>query len=87
MSAKPVLAAFSMHAFLILSFPLFIRSVALSGEIDCLKCHDKSMFTGKVVHPALGMGCTSCHNPHSANRPDLYRYGASSTTICVDCHK
>ncbi len=75
MSAKPVLAAFSMHAFLILSFPLFIRSVALSGEIDCLKCHDKSMFTGKVVHPALGMGCTSCHTPQCKQAEPVQVWG------------
>jgi predicted CXXCH cytochrome family protein len=38
----------------------------------------------KVVHPALGMGCTSCHNPHgSAARKFLSADGAA---LCYQCH-
>src|SRR5512141_1096719 len=42
------------------------------------------MFTKKVVHPALAMGCTVCHNPHASNAASLLT--APVEKLCVTCH-
>jgi predicted CXXCH cytochrome family protein len=42
------------------------------------------MFTKKNVHGALGMGCTSCHNAHSANAEKLLVSGQPD--LCYSCH-
>jgi predicted CXXCH cytochrome family protein len=50
----------------------------------CFGCHDKSMFEKKVVHPALGMGCTSCHNPHASKSAKLLK--GELPGPCYGCH-
>jgi predicted CXXCH cytochrome family protein len=50
----------------------------------CYDCHDKSMFSKKEVHPALGMGCTSCHNPHSSKNSKLLI--SEPPDLCYNCH-
>jgi predicted CXXCH cytochrome family protein len=50
----------------------------------CYDCHDKSMFSKKVIHPALGMGCTSCHNPHSSKNNKLLV--SEPPDLCYNCH-
>jgi len=50
----------------------------------CYGCHDKKAFEKKTIHAALGMGCTSCHNPHSSNTPKLLK--AAAPDLCFTCH-
>ena len=50
----------------------------------CYGCHDKEKFTKKHVHPAIGMGCTSCHNPHASQNEKLLV--ATVPDLCFNCH-
>ena len=50
----------------------------------CYGCHDQSMFSQKNVHPAVMMGCTSCHNPHSSNNGKLLV--SEPPGLCFNCH-
>ena len=50
----------------------------------CYGCHDKTKFTRKVVHPALAMGCTACHNPHASKNEKLLN--AELPDLCFTCH-
>jgi predicted CXXCH cytochrome family protein len=50
----------------------------------CYGCHDKAMFSKKNVHPAVGKGCTSCHNPHSSKNAKLLV--AEAPDLCFSCH-
>lgn len=56
-----------------------------SAQSDlCFNCHDKAMFSKKTVHPALGMGCTVCHNPHSSKNAKLLN--SEPPDLCFNCH-
>lgn len=50
----------------------------------CYGCHDKTAFTTKTVHAAVGMGCTGCHDPHSSDSPKLL--ASAVPDICWNCH-
>jgi len=50
----------------------------------CYGCHDKPKFSKKHVHPAVGMGCTGCHNPHASNNEKLLI--AAVPDLCFNCH-
>jgi len=50
----------------------------------CYGCHEKIKFTNKTVHPALSMGCTGCHNPHSSKNEKLLV--AEPPALCFNCH-
>lgn len=50
----------------------------------CFNCHDKGKFSKKTVHPALGMGCTGCHNPHSSKNVKLLN--SEPPELCYNCH-
>jgi predicted CXXCH cytochrome family protein len=50
----------------------------------CYGCHDKSKFTKKAVHAAIGMGCTGCHNPHSSKNAKLLK--SEIPGLCYNCH-
>lgn len=50
----------------------------------CYGCHDKTMFSKKTIHPALAMGCTSCHNPHSTDTAKLLV--SDPPDLCFNCH-
>ncbi len=58
----------------------------LSGEQPdlCYGCHAKAMFSKRNVHPAVGMGCTGCHNPHSSKNEKLLV--AEAPRLCFTCH-
>jgi predicted CXXCH cytochrome family protein len=58
---------------------------ALAVELPCLQCH-KSKGAGKVVHPAVGMGCGLCHvAPHAEEKPAL-SLSADVPGLCFQCH-
>jgi len=61
-------------------------SKGLSAEQPelCYGCHDKAKFTGKNVHPAVSMGCTGCHNPHSSRNAKLL--SVEPAALCLTCH-
>jgi predicted CXXCH cytochrome family protein len=48
----------------------------------CYECHDT--FTGTSVHPALTLGCTSCHDPHSS--PNNKLLVKKIPELCFTCH-
>ena len=50
----------------------------------CYGCHDKALFSKKTVHAAVGMGCTSCHNPHSSKNAKLLI--SEAPDLCMTCH-
>jgi predicted CXXCH cytochrome family protein len=50
----------------------------------CYGCHDQTMFTRSNVHPAVSMGCTGCHNPHSSKNAKLLN--TPSPALCFTCH-
>jgi predicted CXXCH cytochrome family protein len=50
----------------------------------CYGCHDKAMFSKKTVHPAIDMGCTGCHNPHSSQNEKLLK--STPPSLCFTCH-
>lgn len=50
----------------------------------CYGCHDQSIFAKKDVHPAVGMGCTSCHDPHSSKNTKLLK--SKPPNLCFTCH-
>lgn len=50
----------------------------------CYGCHDKSLFSKKTVHAAVGMGCTGCHNPHSSKNEKLLV--TAQPELCYGCH-
>lgn len=55
------------------------------GQPDlCYGCHAREAFEKKHVHTALGMGCTTCHNPHSSTAAKLLLSDAPE--LCFTCH-
>jgi predicted CXXCH cytochrome family protein len=62
-----------------IAFGLFDKQPGL-----CYGCHDKSMFTKKIIHHAIDMGCTGCHNPHSSDDSKLLR--SKPPPLCFGCH-
>jgi len=51
----------------------------------CYGCHEKGKFAKKNVHAAVGMGCTSCHNPHSSKNAKLLV--SAMPDLCFTCHE
>jgi predicted CXXCH cytochrome family protein len=53
---------------------------------ECLACHaDKA--EGKVVHPAVAMGCFSCHYVRgSGDTTRVVLKTPKSTVLCITCH-
>lgn len=50
----------------------------------CYGCHDQGMFTKNNVHPAVSMGCTGCHDPHSSKNAKLLK--TKLPALCFTCH-
>ena len=50
----------------------------------CYACHDQTQFSKKNVHPAIVMGCTTCHNPHSSRNAKLVT--TKIPELCFSCH-
>jgi predicted CXXCH cytochrome family protein len=58
---------------------------AAAAEEACLKCH-VAISKLKVKHPALDMGCNSCHNtPHAKKKAEL-SLSAEVPDLCFNCH-
>ena len=50
----------------------------------CYGCHDQGMFTKSNVHPAVSIGCTGCHDPHSSKNAKLLK--TKLPKLCFTCH-
>jgi predicted CXXCH cytochrome family protein len=53
----------------------------------CFMCHDgikEAASKAKAPHPALDMGCTSCHTPHVSAEPHLIK--GPQVQVCGECH-
>jgi len=50
----------------------------------CYQCHDRKIFTKKMKHAALSMGCTACHDPHASDVSKLLT--ADMPDLCENCH-
>ena len=68
-------------------------SAALAGEQDCASCHE-NLATGKNVHPAVHMGCASCHSavdaadvPHKITNRNPKGLAAKMKDLCFGCHE
>jgi DmsE family decaheme c-type cytochrome len=51
----------------------------------CFKCHAAQAEQAHIAHPhqmcgAVGMNCSTCHDPHGAIRPE------TRTDMCLNCH-
>lgn len=72
-----------------LLFVLSFFSTSLAAEKSmpvCKSCH-KSITPGKVVHPAVDMGCNSCHTqPHDKKAKIPKGLSAESPELCFQCH-
>ncbi len=62
-------------------------------EVDCLKCHASLTAGKKVRHPALDMGCPSCHSgidaqkvPHKKTTTFSKGLSAEQPDLCYGCH-
>jgi predicted CXXCH cytochrome family protein len=54
----------------------------------CYRCHSpiKALAQKPGAHKALESGCTTCHNPHTADEPGLIKNN-NERAICLGCHK
>jgi len=58
---------------------------AAQEGLPCLRCH-KSKTAGAHLHPAVEMGCASCHaEPHAEEEPEL-SLSADVPDLCYGCH-
>ncbi|MDA8099051.1 MAG: cytochrome c3 family protein [Nitrospiraceae bacterium] len=62
----------------------FAKGLSADQPELCYGCHDKAKFTHTVVHAAIGMGCTACHNPHASDNEKLLI--APVPDLCMNCH-
>jgi predicted CXXCH cytochrome family protein len=65
---------------------------AFSEEVDCLSCHEE-LKKEKVVHPAIDMGCATCHSaidaadvPHKMKNTIAKGLSAEQPDLCYNCH-
>lgn len=62
----------------------FSKGLSADQPALCYGCHDQAKFTMKVVHAAIGMGCTGCHNPHASDNGKML--AAPVPDLCFNCH-
>jgi predicted CXXCH cytochrome family protein len=79
-----------------LSRALFVAAAcvlpALAQNKPCLECH-AALTQKKVVHPAVQMGCESCHAeidastlPHKSKGKSTKGLLAEAPALCANCH-
>jgi len=69
--------------FFLLGLLFFVSNA--DAEPQCLDCH-KLKQEGRVVHPAVAMGCSSCHlSPHEKEKPTLSLL-SDLPDLCYNCH-
>ena len=62
------------------------------NKVECSECHDE-LERGKSVHPAISMGCDSCHTavdatvqPHRIKNKIPKGLSANLPDLCYGCH-
>lgn len=66
---------------------------AYGDEVDCLMCHEE-LTKKKVVHPAVQMGCPTCHSaidatdiPHKKSNKITKGLASEVPELCFGCHE
>ncbi len=62
--------------------------VLLPANVDpskCLACHNDKA-TGKYVHTAISMGCTTCHAVANVKGATYITLTSPSNQLCFTCH-
>ncbi|NTV50187.1 MAG: cytochrome C [Geobacteraceae bacterium] len=55
------------------------------GQDLCIKCHKKTIISGKVKHGPVNDGeCSACHSHHSSGFPNLL--AEKGNDVCYSCH-
>jgi predicted CXXCH cytochrome family protein len=63
----------------------FAKGLLASPTEVCYACHDRTNFTGTIVHGPIKSGmCTGCHDPHSSDTVNLLKQ--AQPEFCFDCH-
>lgn len=62
------------------------RALGAKSQDTCYRCHQQKRELEQVAHPhqicgAVGMNCTTCHEPHGNIRAE------TRTDLCLKCHK
>jgi predicted CXXCH cytochrome family protein len=65
---------------------------AHADDANCAVCHEQ-LVSGKSVHPAMAMGCASCHSaldttdvPHKVTNRNPKGLIAKMKDLCFNCH-
>lgn len=76
----------------VIIFSICFISTAYAQQPDCLKCHGR-LDKEKVVHAAMGMGCSSCHTtidaskiPHKKTNNIAKGLSSEQPDLCYGCH-
>lgn len=76
----------------LIALALLPAAAARAEGPDCASCHE-NLATGKSVHPAVLMGCASCHTavdastvPHKITNRNPKGLGAKMKDLCYGCH-
>jgi len=71
---------------------LVTETGAISVSRDCKRC-DRKLVSWKVVHPAVGKGCSSCHwaiesrkTPHAKTSANRLGLSTGQPDLCYGCH-
>ncbi len=76
----------AMMLLFLLAAATMVPAVAMADDRACFSCHERSGFSGRVVHePVAGGRCGVCHNPHVARFKGLLRQ--RQDTLCYSCHR
>jgi predicted CXXCH cytochrome family protein len=80
-------------AILYLAALALLPAAAHAEGPDCATCHE-DLATGKSVHPAVMMGCASCHTavdaadvPHKITNRNPKGLSAKMKDLCFGCHE
>jgi len=62
-----------------------VHPTPVDENTNCLACHADHA-TGDHVHPAVQLGCTSCHTIENREDASYIVVKQSKTIICFECH-
>jgi len=62
-----------------------VHPTPVDENTNCLECH-ADQATGDHVHPAVKLGCTSCHTIENREDASYIVVKQSKTIICFECH-
>ena len=93
MTKTRTLALLTFLILLLAALTLVPAAVVRAEGPDCASCHE-NLAAGKSVHPAVLMGCASCHTavdasdvPHKFTNRNPRGLGAKMRDLCFGCHE